>query len=171
MVRYTPAAATLFNLIPGDLGRPFEHLTHHLEHDGLPGLVQGVLGSLRPAEVEVEGGHNRAFSVRAIPYRTADDRIDGVVVSVIDVTSLKRAQQESARRAHQQEAVSSLGQFALRATSLDDVFDRAVHLAAEALGAELAKILSHDPGAGVLRLEAGVGWPEGAVGSATVPDN
>ena len=171
VVRYTPAAATLFNLIPGDLGRPFEHLTHRLEHDDLPGLVQGVLGSLRPAEVEVEGGHNRAFSVRAIPYRTADDRIDGVVVSVIDVTSLKRAQQESARRAHQQEAVSSLGQFALRATSLDDVFDRAVHLAAEALGAELAKILSHDPGAGVLRLEAGVGWPEGAVGSATVPDN
>ena len=47
-------------------------------------------------------------------------------MSVIDVTSLKRAQQESARRAHQQEAVSSLGQFALRATSLDDVFDRAL---------------------------------------------
>lgn len=171
VVRYTPAAATLFNLISSDLGRPFEHLTHRLDHDALPSLVRGVLDTLRPVDVEVEGGDDQSFSVRAIPYRTADNRIDGVVVSVIDVTSLKRAQQESARRAHQQEAVSILGQYALRATSLEEVFDRAVHLAAEALRADLAKILRHDPEAGVLHLEAGVGWPEGAVGSATVPDD
>ena len=170
VVRYTPSAAGLFNLIPGDLGRPFDHVTHQLAHDGLPDLARGVLDTLHAAEEEVQDRDGRWYVLRATPYRTADDRIEGVVLTVFDVTAQKRAQAESARRAQQQEAAAALGEFALRADTLDDVFWRATALAADALEADFAKILRHDPAAGVLHLVAGTGWPDGVVGAATVPD-
>lgn len=169
--RYTPAAAELFNLIPGDLGRPFDHVTHRLAHDGLTALAQRVLATLHLEEEEVQDDEGRWYVLRATPYRTADDRIEGVVMTVFDVTAQKRAQAEAVRRAHQQEAVAELGQLALRPGPLHEVFVRAVALAADALGADFAKVLRHDPEAGVLHLVAGVGWAEGLVGRATVPDD
>ncbi|PAP76944.1 PAS domain-containing protein [Rubrivirga marina] len=169
--RYTPVAADLFNLIPGDVGRPFDHVTHRLDHDGLTTLAQRVLDTLHVEEQEVEDDSGRWYVLRATPYRTADDRIEGVVMTVFDVTLQKRAQAEALRRARQQEALAELGQLALRTGSLADVFDRAVALAVDALDADFAKVLRHDPEAGVLHLVSGVGWAEGIVGHATVPDD
>jgi PAS domain S-box-containing protein len=169
--RYTPAAADLFNLIPGDLGRPFDHVTHRLAHDGLTELAQRVLDTLHVEEEEVQDDDGRWYVLRATPYRTADDRIEGVVMTVVDVTAQKRAQAEALRRATQQEAVAELGQLALRTGSLEGVFERAVSLAADALEADFAKVLRHDPEAGVLHLVAGVGWAGGLVGTVTVPDD
>jgi len=169
--RYTPVAATLFNLIPGDVGRPFDHVTHHLAHDGLADLVRGVIDTLRPVEEEIEGEGRRWYVFRAFPYRTVDDRIEGAVVTVIDVSAQKYAEQEAARRARQQEAVATLGQFALSGAPLQEVFDQACSLVHDAMESPLVKVLSHRPEAGVLDLVSGLGWPDGAVGTVNVPDD
>ncbi len=71
-------------------------------------------------------------------------------------------------RARQQAAVAALGQFALTATDLDELLDRAVRLVAETLDVELCKVLELLPGDRGLLLRAGVGWKDGLIGRATV---
>jgi two-component system CheB/CheR fusion protein len=98
--RYTPAADSLFNIIPTDVGRPFAHLTHRLDTDALPGDADQVLESLTPSEREVRcATDGRHFLARIRPYRTPEDKIDGVVLAFIDITERKQAE-EALDRTH-----------------------------------------------------------------------
>ncbi len=92
--RYTPRTAELFNIIPSDIGRPLEHLTHKLEYAGFSDDAAAVLQSLRAIERETRGANHRNYLVRFTPYRTMEDRIDGVVLSFIDVTELYGAYEQ-----------------------------------------------------------------------------
>ncbi len=90
--RFTPRVAELFNVIPSDIGRPLEHITHKLDYDLLTEDAQEVLRTLHLKEREVRGGAGDSrYLVRIAPYRTIDDKIDGVVLSFQDITKLKRA--------------------------------------------------------------------------------
>lgn len=89
--RYTARVEELFNIIDSDIGRPFEHLTHKLDYDGLAQDAAEVLQTLRVVEKEVRCTANQnCYLARIVPYRTMDDRIDGVVLSFLNVTDLKR---------------------------------------------------------------------------------
>ncbi len=92
ITRYTPSAAHIFNLIPGDVGRPLAHLKHRLDYSGLLADADRVLQTLAPAEREVSDG-DRWYLARIQPYRTAEDRIAGVVLTFVDVTDRNRATQ------------------------------------------------------------------------------
>ncbi len=90
--RYTPLVTDLFNIIPSDIGRPLDHLTHKLDFDHLTDDAANVLKTLHMQEREVRGGGDDSrYLVRLAPYRTIDDKIDGVVLSFQDITDLKRA--------------------------------------------------------------------------------
>ena len=89
ITRYTPSAVELFNLIPTDVGRPLTDLTHRLEYGGLDRDAERVLENLAPIERDVGRSGGRWFLVRLLPYRTAEDRIAGVVLTFIDVTDLR----------------------------------------------------------------------------------
>jgi two-component system CheB/CheR fusion protein len=92
--RFSPAMAAIFNLIPADTGRPFRHLAGTIDWPDLPRDAQAVLEKLVPIEREVkvlEDG--RAFLMRVLPYRTTDGRIDGVAVTLVDISDLKRAEE------------------------------------------------------------------------------
>jgi two-component system, chemotaxis family, CheB/CheR fusion protein len=90
--RYTPRAQELWNVIPSDIGRPFAHLTHKLDYEQLSQDSAAVLRSLQVVEREVRGTTNRrSYLARLAPYRTMDDHIEGIVISFLDVTELKRA--------------------------------------------------------------------------------
>ncbi len=93
ITRYTPAAVSLFNLIPSDIGRPLSDLTTLLDYPMLGSDAQGVLQSLEPVEREVGGLEGRWFLVRARPYRTLEDRIGGVVLTFVDISDRKRNQE------------------------------------------------------------------------------
>ena len=98
--RFSPAMAGIFNLIPADIGRPFRHLAGTIDWSGLSSDAQSVLEKLVPIEREVtaiEGG--RCFLMRVLPYRTTDGRIDGIVVTLIDITERKRMEEANARLA------------------------------------------------------------------------
>jgi two-component system, chemotaxis family, CheB/CheR fusion protein len=91
--RYTPAAVTLFNLISSDLGRPLADLATRLDYPQLGTDACSVLQRLVPVEREVGLPDGKWFLSRLQPYRTMDDHIGGVVVSFIDITERKQAEE------------------------------------------------------------------------------
>ncbi|MEF7615726.1 PAS domain S-box protein [Aquincola sp. MAHUQ-54] len=93
ITRYTPSAVSLFNLIPTDVGRPLAHLTTQLDYADLTHDARRVLERLVPVEREVSEAGGNAYLVRMLPYRTLDDRIAGVVLTLVDISERKRGQE------------------------------------------------------------------------------
>ncbi len=97
---FTPAARDLFNLLPADFGRPLSDITTKLEYDHLIADVEVVVDKLQPIEREVKTRDGRVFIMRVLPYRTAEDRINGVVITFINISTVKKA--EAALRASEE---------------------------------------------------------------------
>jgi two-component system, chemotaxis family, CheB/CheR fusion protein len=93
IARYTPSAVALFNLISSDLGRPLADLATRLDYPQLGTDACTVLERLAPIEREVGLPDGKWFLSRLQPYRTMDDHIGGVVVSFIDITERKQAEE------------------------------------------------------------------------------
>jgi two-component system CheB/CheR fusion protein len=92
IVRFTPAATGIINLIPGDVNRPLSHIVSNLVgYDRLVEDVTQVLATLVPQEVQVGTKDGRSFTMRIQPYRTLDNVIEGAVITFVDVTEMKRA--------------------------------------------------------------------------------
>jgi two-component system, chemotaxis family, CheB/CheR fusion protein len=166
--RFTPRATDLFHLLPADIGRPFAHISHQIVYDNLDADVEQVLTELAPQRFELQSREGRWFILRIFPYRTVEDKIDGVVLTFVEVTALKQAEQTLAQRARQQATVADLGQFALEDADLELLYQELVRRVAEVLDMEMCKVLEVIPDQQALLLRAGVGWEEGLVGAATV---
>jgi two-component system, chemotaxis family, CheB/CheR fusion protein len=93
ITRYTPTAVSLFNLIATDVGRPLADLATRLDYPQLSQDANNVLARLVPVEREVGLPDGRWFLARLLPYRTMEDRIAGVVLSFIDITERKQAEE------------------------------------------------------------------------------
>jgi len=87
--RFTHQATKIIKLIPSDVGRPITDLVSNLDDPALSADACEVLRSLVPKEKPVSTPDGRWFSVRIMPYRTLDDRIDGVVITFADITVAK----------------------------------------------------------------------------------
>ncbi|RZL29742.1 MAG: PAS domain S-box protein, partial [Rubrivivax sp.] len=90
--RFTPAAARIFSIIASDIGRSLLDITHKLEYDQLAEDAVATFNSLRLVEREVGSVDGRWFLARLLPYRTAEDRIDGAVLTFVDITSRRSAE-------------------------------------------------------------------------------
>jgi PAS domain S-box-containing protein len=99
--RYTPASMRLFSLIPSDVGRPIAEVLRRFSDEALLGDALRVLADLTPLAREVQAEDGGWYIRRITPYRTKDDRIEGVVVTFVDVCDLKGT--EEALRRHQEE--------------------------------------------------------------------
>jgi two-component system CheB/CheR fusion protein len=95
---YTPNTARLFNLIPADVGRPLRDIAPKFTDPELQRDAEAVLRDLVPREREVRVEDGNWYLRRIIPYRTLDNRIDGVVTTFMDITERKRATDVVARR-------------------------------------------------------------------------
>ncbi|WP_336829260.1 CheR family methyltransferase [Sphingobacterium multivorum] len=93
---FTPAILDIFNLKSGDYGRPVTDITNKLQYNGLLQDAETVLEKLTIVEREVMTTDNRSFMMRLLPYRTSEDRINGVVITFFDIT--KRRESEEALR-------------------------------------------------------------------------
>ena len=87
--RFTTQATKIIKLIPGDIGRPITDLASDLLYPELVPDAQEVLRKLGFVEKPVNARDGRWFTVRIMPYRTLDDRIDGVVITFADITVAK----------------------------------------------------------------------------------
>jgi two-component system CheB/CheR fusion protein len=92
--RFTTMAERMFKLIPGDIGRPITDINLPLEIPDLAKLVNEVLETLAPKDLEVrdKGGH--WWSVRLRAYKTMEHKIDGAVIALMDIDALKTALQK-----------------------------------------------------------------------------
>ncbi len=91
VLRFTPAASAIINLIPSDVGRPVAHIVSNLvNYDRLVPDVQAVLDTLVPREVDVLTRDGKTYTMRVQPYRTLDNVIEGAVLSFVDVTETVR---------------------------------------------------------------------------------
>jgi two-component system, chemotaxis family, CheB/CheR fusion protein len=94
---YTPASIKLFNLIPADLGRPLSDLSHRFEDSFIVSDAKTVLERLTVVECEKRNRDGQWFIVRFLPYRTSEDSISGVVLTFVDITERKAAEDERTR--------------------------------------------------------------------------
>ncbi|MFH2058357.1 MAG: CheR family methyltransferase [Pseudomonadota bacterium] len=91
ILRFTPMASRIINLIQSDVGRPVSHIVSNLVgYDGLMGDLQAVLDTLIPKEVEVQITDGSWHTMRIQPYRTLDNVIEGAVVTFVDITDMKK---------------------------------------------------------------------------------
>jgi two-component system CheB/CheR fusion protein len=81
--RYTAALRQVFNVKKQDLGRPISDLTHNVLYDNLEKDAARVLVDLVPVEKKIKTREGGDLTVRIRPYRTIDDKIDGVVVTFV----------------------------------------------------------------------------------------
>lgn len=91
--RYTPQAATAFNLIPSDINRPLLDIKDRLNYESLAQDAEKAFRTLQTIERAIESPDGRHYLARIRPYRTTDDRIDGSVLTFVDVTALRRAEE------------------------------------------------------------------------------
>ncbi len=90
--RYTSAVSELIDLIPGDVGRPLANLRRKFDDPQLDSDAREVLQKLAPIERVVVGANGKIYARRVLPYRTTDNRIDGVVITFVDITERTLAQ-------------------------------------------------------------------------------
>jgi two-component system, chemotaxis family, CheB/CheR fusion protein len=89
--RVTTPGEKIFNLIPSDVGRPLSNIKPNLDIPDLVPLIQGVIQSLSSREREVRDAENRWHQLRIRPYRTLDNKIDGAVVTLVEIDKMKRS--------------------------------------------------------------------------------
>ncbi len=91
--RFTPMAGEIFNLIPTDIGRPINDIKLSLSISDLAPLLAEVIYTVSPREREVQDSQGRWYSLRIRPYRTLENTIEGAVILLVDVDTLRRARE------------------------------------------------------------------------------
>jgi two-component system CheB/CheR fusion protein len=94
--RFTDHLVTLMKIRNSDIGRPFTDIATDLQYPEMLNHARQVLKTLTPSESHISTTDGRWFRVRIIPYRTLDDRIDGLVITFIDITKTKNLESELA---------------------------------------------------------------------------
>jgi two-component system, chemotaxis family, CheB/CheR fusion protein len=89
--RYTPKARPILNLLPSDVGRPIDDIKPTLVIENLEQKITEVIDTVGRREEEVQDRKGRWYRLQMRPYTTVDKRIDGAVLSVVDIDVLKRA--------------------------------------------------------------------------------
>ncbi len=87
--RFTPAAEKIFNLIAADLGRPIGHIRPDFDSADLTAIISDVIDTIAVREREVLDSAGNAYTLRVRPYKSLDNRIDGAVIALIDISALR----------------------------------------------------------------------------------
>lgn len=87
--RFTERAAKVFSLRESDMGRPFSDLNTSLKYPLLQDDANETLRTLAVTDKQIDTDDGRWFSVRIIPYRRIDNVIDGVVITLVDISDTK----------------------------------------------------------------------------------
>ena len=92
ILRVTPKAGRLFHIRTQDRGRPLSDLRRLVAYEQLEEDAHSVLATLVPVQREVKGDGEEWYLTRVLPYRSTSDQIQGVVMTLVEVTDLKRAE-------------------------------------------------------------------------------
>jgi two-component system, chemotaxis family, CheB/CheR fusion protein len=90
--RVTAAAEQFFNIRPADIGRPIADIRMRLNVNDLQVLMRRVMETLNAEELQLQDLDGRWHLLRVRPYRTADNRIEGTVLTLIDIDQIRQEQ-------------------------------------------------------------------------------
>jgi two-component system, chemotaxis family, CheB/CheR fusion protein len=105
--RFTPKARPILNLIPSDVGRPIDDIRANITIEGLDRKIAAVIETSVIHEEETVDRDGHWYRLQIRPYATVDHRVDGAVLSIVDVDSLKRAL--GAAEAARDDATATIG--------------------------------------------------------------
>ncbi len=88
--RFTPSAERIMNLIPTDIGRPLEDIKPKVALPNIEEIVHDVIETMAAKELETADQEGRPYLLRVRPYRTADNKIEGAVITFIDNSQIRR---------------------------------------------------------------------------------
>jgi two-component system, chemotaxis family, CheB/CheR fusion protein len=91
--RFTATAEKVMNLIPGDVGRPITDIKSNLKATDLRRAISRVIETLEIHDAEVEDNQGKRYSMRIRPYRTTENKIDGVVILLLDISARNKSKQ------------------------------------------------------------------------------
>jgi two-component system, chemotaxis family, CheB/CheR fusion protein len=156
---FTPAAISLFRVIGSDIGRPLADLTARANDPDLIADARAVLTSCAPHGREILAENGAWYIRRILPYRTQDNRIEGVVITFADISEIKAAERAiQVARTYSDSIIDTIRQplvvldETLRIASANRSFYRTFELEpAEAVGQPLGSVAGHHPGAEGLR--------------------
>lgn len=110
ILRFTPRLSEIFNVLHADRGRLISDITNKLSYDNLVGDAKQVLKNLQSIEKEIMDKDGNTYLTRLLPYRSSEDKIEGVVITFVDITerkkweeTLQKAKTEAERAAHAKE--------------------------------------------------------------------
>jgi chemotaxis methyl-accepting protein methylase/signal transduction histidine kinase len=163
--RFTTAATQLLNLLPADVGRPITHMNTNLVNTDLARDAQTVLNRATLLEREATARDGKQYFLRILPYRSSEGRvIQGVVLTLVDLTALKEAELEL-RATREQLAedlrrMTRLHEASARLPGLGDareMQEEIIRAALEITGAEMGNVQQADESGG-LTIAAQVGF-------------
>jgi two-component system CheB/CheR fusion protein len=158
ILRFTPKVGDLFSIRTTDRGRPISDLTHRLGYADLRRDAESVLSRLVPIERELQDDAGKWYLTRINAYRSNDDRIEGIVVTFIDITDRKDAERMRLELASKEQAAAS--EKAIREKEAE-----LARVSRTLMVGELATSIAHEvnqPLAGVVtNAEAGLRWLKG----------
>jgi two-component system CheB/CheR fusion protein len=94
ILRYTASVTHVIPLIKSDIGRPLGNIVTHLpNYPHIEKEAKSVLDTLIPKEIEVQSNSDKFFLLRFLPYRTIENTIEGVVITFVDISAIKQAQE------------------------------------------------------------------------------
>lgn len=126
IVRFTPAATEIINLIPSDIGRPVGHIVMNLaDYDTLVPDVQAVLHTLIPKEVDVLTAKGKSYTLRIRPYRTLENVIEGAVITFVEITDMVHTR-EALRKANEMMRLAVVVRDAFDAITVQDLDGRII---------------------------------------------
>ena len=169
ILRFTPQVAELFNVRLIDRGRPLSHITHRLGYDELLCDAARVLDRLVPVEREILDQRGQTYLTRVLPYRGTDDRIEGVVITFVDITRRSRAEEalreNEVRLAAELESMQQLHALVgrlLLTTHLSEALNEVLKGTMEITSAEMGDVQIIDPRNGETQIAAHAGFGDEA---------
>lgn len=155
--RFNDSATNIFNLISSDEGRPLNDVTHILNYDSIREDMYQVLDTLENIEKVVTSREGEVFVMRLTPYRSVEDEVEGVVLSFMEITELKEAE-EKLKQQEFQEALVTMGTYALSGNDLKSIVDRAQQQICAALKTDYSIKMLWNSEEQVLQLFGWDGW-------------
>jgi two-component system CheB/CheR fusion protein len=95
--RFTPRAQKVLGLIPGDVGRPITNINSMIDISRLREKVAQVLTNSGPVEWQVRDRGGAPYQLRILPYVTTENKVDGCVLTLVDVSASRQAEKEMGR--------------------------------------------------------------------------
>jgi two-component system CheB/CheR fusion protein len=129
--RFTPVTTRVFNLIESDIDRPISDITSNLEYENLPESADRVLTTLEKIEMEVKSKAGSWYNMRISPYRTLENVIEGVVITFLDITRVKLAEnalQRSVDRLSDAQTMAHIGNWAWDLTTNTFTWSEVIYL-------------------------------------------